>query len=101
MKKRIILCLIFALIIACFSTVFNSALAATSTSVTGDINCDGSLTSADYRLLEKYVIDYDMSGVANFDLSKCDFNGDGSIDVMDLYEIADDAIDMGTHSPRY
>lgn len=100
-KKKIILCTALALIIAVVITAFNGAFAATGTSVKGDINCDGKLTSVDYRLLEKYVVSYDMSSVSAFDLSKCDYTDDGEIDIYDLREIADDASDMGTHSPRY
>ena len=52
-----------------------------------DINGDKKLNVLDYRMLEKYLARYDVSKLKNFNLSKCDYNGDGKVTFVDLNQL--------------
>ncbi len=52
-----------------------------------DNNDDGKITATDFRLLEKYLAKYDVSKLGQFDVTKCDYNGDGKVGFVDLNQL--------------
>lgn len=64
-----------------------------------DVNSDGSFGKTDYYLLEQYLSDYDMTKISKFNLAKCDYNDDGTVDMLDLNGFGNLLFDR--YSPRY
>lgn len=60
---------------------------------------DKKYTEDDYRLLEKYFTNYDMSKFDGFDPYEYDFNNDGVVDLKDLCDLGDNV--FGVWSDRY
>ena len=81
MKKRFLAGVLLALII-CSITAFTSVLAIETTSVKGDINCDGVCNLLDYRLLSCKVANLSID--VPVDDSKFDFDGNGLINSNDI-----------------
>ena len=93
MKKRFIYCLIFILIVSISAFSLNS-FAVDTTSVRGDINCDGVLDRKDCVLLLKYLNDKTSVEGETFDLSKCDYNKDGKVNMNDYLAMNGPASDL-------
>lgn len=101
MKKRI-LCIIMSVVLCAgiVGAVFCfTGAAAAPTTVKGDINCDGVFDYKDHDVLLKYLCGYDASSFDAFDESKCDYNGDGKVDLYDALEIDEKVVEI--YSPRY
>lgn len=80
MLKRFLTCTLIVAFVLAISVFFN-AFASESTGVKGDLNYDGVLNRKDYKLLNRYVSD---GTATNIDLTKVDFNGNGTVDKSDL-----------------
>ena len=96
MKKRFVFLFSIILVIVIISSVFVTALAS---STNYDNNGDGEATVVDYRLLEKYLAGYDTNDLKNFQVSRCDYNEDGQVDLIDLNRLGIKVFEQ--YSPRY
>ncbi len=88
--KKIIAC-ILALILICS---FSVAVMAASTGVLGDANNDKKVADEDYVAIMQNLVGYGN----DIDAKNSDYNKDGSIDLLDVYEIKNK---VGFYSPNY
>lgn len=88
MKSKKIISVIISSVFA-ISVVFAIAFSANATTFTED----------DYKLLEKYFANYDMTKYDGFDVTKYDMNDDDVVDLKDLYDLGENV--YGIWSGRY
>lgn len=88
--KKIFACII-ALVLVCTLSI---GVLAASSGVLGDANNDKKVTDDDYVAIMQSLVGYGTE----IDSNNSDYNKDGSIDLLDVYEIKNK---VGFYSPNY
>lgn len=88
--KKIFACII-ALVLVCTLSI---GVLAASSGVLGDANNDKKVTDDDYVAIMQSLVGYGTE----IDSNNSDYNKDGSVDLLDVYEIKNK---VGFYSPNY
>ncbi len=88
--KKIIACIV-ALLLICSLSI---GVLAASSGVLGDANNDKKVTDDDYVAIMQSLVGYGTE----IDSSNSDYNKDGTVDLLDVYEIKNK---VGFYSPNY
>ena len=88
--KKIFACII-ALVLVCTLSI---GVLAASSGVLGDANNDKKVTDDDYVAIMQCLVGYGTE----IDSNNSDYNKDGSVDLLDVYEIKNK---VGFYSPNY
>ena len=88
--KKIFACII-ALVLVCTLSI---GVLAASSGVLGDANNDKKVTDDDYVAIMQSLVGYGTE----IDSNSSDYNKDGSVDLLDVYEIKNK---VGFYSPNY